>query len=165
MISESYRALNAQLHNESPDFGTTAKFYMPHITKLMGDFGIKTILDYGCGKGEVRKKLGAMVSEYDPCIPGKDSAPSPAEMVVCVDVLEHIEPEYVCDVLFDLRRVTEKIGMFTVAVKPALKTLPDGRNAHLTVEKPSWWLRRMFDAGFEPLEFVAGDNSFIVVVN
>ena len=28
---------------------------------------------------------------------------------------------------------------------PAFKTLPDGRNAHLTVRPIKWWMERLFD--------------------
>jgi len=40
--------------------------------------------------------------------------PSPASFVACIDVLEHIEPELLDNVLDDLRRVTAQIGVFTV---------------------------------------------------
>ena len=58
---------------------------------------------------------------YDPAIPIWTDRPEPAEMVVCIDVLEHIEPDFLESVLDDLARVTAKIGVFTVATGPAQK--------------------------------------------
>ncbi|HET9469625.1 MAG TPA: hypothetical protein VFO24_00885, partial [Usitatibacter sp.] len=59
------------------------------------------------------------------------------------DVLEHIEPECLDEVLDDLQRVTRKIGFFVIATREAEKTLPDGRNAHLIQEPIAWWAPRL----------------------
>ena len=80
---------------------------------------------------------------YDPCIPGLDSIPEPADFVVCTDCLEHIEPDYLDNVLDDLNRVTKKIGFFAIATGPAVKILDDGRNAHLIQEGMDWWKSRL----------------------
>ena len=74
------------------------------------------------------------IQHYDPAIPDWADAPEPCEMVACIDVLEHIEPELIGNVLDDLQRVTRSIGLFTMATMPAVKVLEDGRNAHLIVE-------------------------------
>ena len=34
-------------------------------------------------------------------------------------------------------------GWFRIACYPAKKQLPDGRNAHLIVEKPEWWREQL----------------------
>ena len=39
----------------------------------------------------------------------------------------------------------DKFAFFAISTRPAKKTLPDGRNAHLTVQSPDWWYG-MFDA-------------------
>jgi hypothetical protein len=46
-------------------------------------------------------------------------------------------------VLEDLKRVTLRRGLFSVCLRAAKKTLPDGRNAHLIVESPEWWRERI----------------------
>jgi hypothetical protein len=69
----------------------------------------------------------------------------PAQMVCCIDVLEHIEPEFVDNVLDDLHRLTEALLFCTICTVPALKTLPDGRNAHVTVRPIKWWMDKLFD--------------------
>ena len=65
---------------------------------------------------------------YDPGVPEYADKPSPAEFVFCCDVLEHIEPEYLDDVLDHLEELTEKILFATVHTGPAGKILSDGRN-------------------------------------
>ncbi len=67
----------------------------------------------------------------------------PADLVCCIDVLEHIEPLYLDAVLADLRRITVNVGMFTIHTGPAMKTLTDGRNAHLIQKPSSWWLPKL----------------------
>jgi hypothetical protein len=62
---------------------------------------------------------------------------------VCIDVLEHIEPEYLDGVLTDLKRVTKKVGFFTIATREANKKLEDGRNTHLIVENKDWWKEKL----------------------
>jgi len=66
-----------------------------------------------------------------------------AQLVCCIDVLEHIEPIYLDAVLEELARITVNIGFFTIHRGPASKTLEDGRNAHLIQAPISWWLSRL----------------------
>jgi hypothetical protein len=107
----------------------------------------KSVLDYGCGKGYLAKALPFPIWEYDPAFPDKAASPRPADLVVCADVLEHIEPERLGFVLGDLKRVTRRVGYFVVNTGPARKVLPDGRNTHLIQRGATWWkkqLRRFF---------------------
>jgi hypothetical protein len=62
---------------------------------------------------------------------------------VSLDVLEHIEPECLDDVLDDMKRCTLKGVFLSVSLVTAGKTLPDGRNAHLIVEPIEWWLPKL----------------------
>ncbi|HKV00429.1 MAG TPA: hypothetical protein VJR58_34330 [Vineibacter sp.] len=63
-------------------------------------------------------------------------------------MLEHVEPECLDDVLAELRRVTQEVGLFVVHLTAARKTLPDGRNAHLIQQPADWWSDRIMAAGF-----------------
>ena len=82
---------------------------------------------------------------YDPGVPEYADPPTPAEMVVCIDVLEHIEPELIDDVLDHLEELTESFLFATVHTKPAGKKLPDGRNAHLIQKPAEWWLPKIME--------------------
>jgi len=146
LISEAYRDLNARLHAEEPFYGTSSKLWAGYVDKLAREELYGSILDYGCGKGILARELsprGFNVSEYDPAIPGKDQKPDPAELVVCTDVLEHIEPDKINAVLRDLKRVTQCKLFFNIATRESKKTLADGRNAHLLVRDKNWWADKL----------------------
>ena len=162
LISNEYSELNRQLHESNEGYGTIGHRWAPAIIDLCRASKSKTVLDYGCGKGTLREKLlgsGLLVREYDPAIAGKEQSPDPADIVVCTDVLEHIEPDCLDEVLDDLKRVTGKGIFLSVAVVAAEKFLADGRNAHLIIEDHKWWLPKLFERWspvviqFQPGEF------------
>lgn len=163
-ISEYYRGLNRQLHETNPKFGSSGKKYTTHVSRLAEEMGNPRVLDYGCGKGLLAQSLPHIAfDEYDPAIEGKDAEPQPAELVACTDVLEHIEPDYLDAVLADLHRVTLKRGFFNICTRPAVKTLADGRNAHLIVEPEEWW-RAKLEPLFDILDWeVVGEHVNAVV--
>jgi hypothetical protein len=143
LISPAYLEQNKQLHSE-PGYGTKGYHYAKEIIPLANALRSADILDYGCGQRTLEKALGLPIRNYDPCIPGLDSPPEPADIVVCTDVLEHIEPDCLDAVLDDLKRVTRHLGFFVVDTRPAVKILPDGRNAHLIQEPAEWWFPKFF---------------------
>jgi 2-polyprenyl-3-methyl-5-hydroxy-6-metoxy-1,4-benzoquinol methylase len=81
-----------------------------------------------------------IVSEYDPGIVGKDALPQPADYIVCCDVMEHIEPELLDNVLQHLQGLMLKGGFFNISTKDAITLLSDGSNAHKLVRDGEWWV-------------------------
>jgi hypothetical protein len=164
LISDEYRDMNRRLH-AAGDYGASGERWAETVRGVHQKMGGGTILDYGCGQRTLEKGLGLPIANYDPCIAGLDAPPEPADLVVCTDVLEHVEPEMLPEVLDDLRRVTRRIGFFVIANRPAAKVLPDGRNAHLIQEGPRWWLPRLCER-FEPtqLSTFKGGTEFLVLV-
>ena len=166
MISAAYKEEQRKLH-ENPNYGVASVMYAPLVTNLLNKSGLTEMLDYGCGKGRLAQSIEpdheVQVNLYDPGREGLDDTPDSAPFVACIDVLEHIEPEYLDDVLDDLQRVTEILGFFTVHTGPAVKVLSDGRNAHLIQEPPNWWLPKFMER-FELLQFNTVQNGFYVVV-
>jgi hypothetical protein len=170
LISPEYRKAQTQMH-ENPDYGVASTHFAPVVAKLMNQHGITELLDYGAGKGRLgqtlmRKQLvdhAFRVQHYEPANPDWADAPEPSEMVACIDVLEHIEPELLDNVLDDLQRVTDGIGIFSVGTMPAMKTLPDGRNAHLIIEDAKWWLPKIMSR-FDLHIFQRTSDGFFVVV-
>jgi len=141
-ITPQYLELNRQLH-AGGNYGISGQRWARAVNTVCEKLGTRDVLDYGCGQRSLEKELGFPIHNYDPCIAGLDAPPQPADVVVCTDVLEHIEPDCVDDVLDDLRRLTRKAGFLVIASCPAEKTLPDGRNAHLIQEGPGWWLPKL----------------------
>lgn len=150
LISAEYRGLNEQLHRENLAYGVGGERHAPVVMKLCAALKSKNILDYGCGKGRLGRAIPWHIAEYDPAIPGKTEAPKPADIVMCTDVLEHIEPDKLIYVLEDLRRCTQLVAYITISTVPAQKILADGRNAHLIQHGKIWWtkqLDRFFEIG------------------
>lgn len=150
LISPEYAALNARLHRENVAYGVGGGRYAETVCRLADSLGTASVLDYGCGKGYLAKAMaerGRPIWEYDPCVPGKTESPRPADLVVCTDVLEHIEPDRLGAVLADLARCVRKVGYFVIYLGPSTKTLADGRNSHLIQQEAGWWaatLRKFF---------------------
>ena len=148
LISDEYRALQSKLH-ENPNYGVASLAYAAMVAKYVRLTNARSILDYGAGKGRLGIALQShipwslKVFQYDPAIPEHAATPAPCDFVASIDVLEHIEPECLDAVLDDLKRVTEKWGFFTVHCGPAMKTLADGRNAHLTQQPWEWWYLKL----------------------
>lgn len=143
VISSEYTALNKLLHETNPHYGISGSKYKEEVLKLARQLDTTDILDYGCGKGTLAKVLPFSIKEYDPAISGKTSTPGPTDLVICTDVLEHIEPEYLDSVLGDIARCTTKLAYFVIHNGPAMKTLPDGRNTHLIQENKVWWYKKL----------------------
>jgi len=163
LISAEYKQMNAQMHRENEAYGKSSGKWVNAVIGLSAKFNCADILDYGCGKGLLKLGIGNKVREYDPSIEGKDATPEPADMVVCTDVLEHIEPELLDEVLNDIQRCTKQLAFLTVSTRPAKKILPDGRNAHLIQENADWWLPKLMER-FELESFQAFNNEFLVVL-
>lgn len=159
LITPEYVKQNAALHADGW-YGFTGHRMAAHVEQLARAVNAATILDYGCGTGSLGDAItGFEVTGYDPAIPGKDAPPKAADVVACVDVLEHVEPDCLAAVLDDLRRVTIKALFLSVPSIPARKTLPDGRNAHLIVQQPRWWLLHLLPR-FDVLAFKRTAGGF-----
>lgn len=168
LISEAYREMQRKLH-ENPNYGMASVTYGPVFAELIRQLGVKELLDYGAGKGRLAEVLRQHIQtpleihHYDPAVPEWSAAPQPCELVVCFDVLEHIEPDLLENVLDDLKRVTIRHGIFTVHTQAAMKVLPDGRNAHLIQQPPQWWLPKITER-FELVSFNRMPMGFWVLV-
>lgn len=170
LISPEYLETQIELHNREGElYGTSGSRYAVAVRRLIEEYKADSVLDYGCGKGYLKNELGEIVSEYDPAIAGKDGPPQPAHIVVCTDVLEHIEPEKLDTVLEHIRALTLKANLFVIATRPANKTLKDGRNAHLIQESAEWWRKKldvMFDVqtwDISPLGIICTAKPFMLV--
>ena len=133
--------------------------YIPQIKQLIEKTGAKSLVDYGAGKGshygklEIKDQAGKVLATslkqywgletitlYDPGVPDYDILPATAhDGLVSTDVLEHIpraDAPWIVEEMFSLAR---KFVFANVACYPAVTRLPDGTNAHETVQHPQWW--------------------------
>ena len=169
LISEEYRRMQEELH-QNPNYGVASVQYAPMVADVLKQVGATEMLDYGAGKGRLGETLRTLLPDppliyhYDPARPEWSSTLSPRAFVACIDVLEHIEPGLLDNVLDDLQRVTMGHGMFTVHTGPAIKVLADGRNAHLIQQPPAWWLPK-FMQRFDLVVFQRMPQGFWIVVH
>lgn len=118
-----------------------------------------TVLDAGCGTGragEAMAKVGLKPTLLDFCPDAVEAKDLPFidanlwgiplqtpkfDWVFCVDVLEHIPPEFVVKALEELARVTRKGGYLQIAcfMDGCGELIGKGVKLHLTVHPPSWW--------------------------
>lgn len=135
-------------------------------------------LDVGCGTGEgMRWAIDQGLDVYgidfadareawknwgveDRCqIAPANNIPYPDEsfdLVVCLDVLEHIPEEDVLDVLKEMRRVGSLCYVYAVAL--TLEKSPVGKRVltHITVRDADWWIDKFKKAGYGVAALASG---------
>jgi len=116
-----------------------------------------TLIDFGCGTGRPAaefQRLGAAVMGIDHATNCLDQGvnitflqcclwdlPPNLECMYgyCTDVMEHIPPEKVDDVLSEIRRVVRNKTFFQIATFPDGMGRRIGETLHLSVHSTTWW--------------------------
>lgn len=154
LISEKYKKLNSKLHSDSEEYGNRNNFLCEQLPTSIAIihklFKCKSVLDYGCGKGMIVRSLedklakhSITIQGYDPCVEAYAVTPEPADILISTDVLEHIEPDKIDEVLNHIGELTLQSCYLIIDLLPAVKNLPDGRNAHIMLETSGWWLDKL----------------------
>ena len=154
LVPDSEISLNKSLHETDANFGNRedAAGFASRLTlairKLASLDVCDSVLDYGTGKGALVERLRSelpsdiLVDGYDPAVSKWSSRPSKDKygLVCCFDVLEHIEPVSIESVVSDICSYTDTICYSVVDLQPAVKQIADGRNAHILLAPPDWWI-------------------------
>jgi len=143
--------------------GQSLSSHIHKIKKLIDEHKCSTILDYGCGnaleyvQNKVHEKVwNVSATLYDPNHPVHNELPDEVfDGVVCTDVMEHIPEPCVESVLNKIFSRAKKFVFLNVSVRKAVKTLPNGENAHVTVKPPEWWEEKLAKANINNIEVVA----------
>ncbi len=151
-LTKAYQEELRRQHDGTPWGRTGAKYIGDDLIKMLENtHRIKSVLDFGCGKGFlgrfVKENLSRDIEyvDYDPGIPGKDVLPTGREfdLVITTDVMEHIEPQCVDEVIRTMERLCTRTMINDIACYKDLsifKTGPYiGSERHLIIEQPSWW--------------------------
>lgn len=166
-ISDEYRAANAHEHDKADGYGVRGFKHLDKVLSCAQRFGAASVLDYGCGQGTLAdraKRVSAVpFACYDPAVKRFSAEPKPADLVVCTDVLEHIEPLYLGEVLEHLQLLAVKGLYLQIACRPAKRILDDGRNAHLIIQQPRFWFDTVSQY-FEILEYRAEPNHAVLII-
>lgn len=127
--------------------GSSVEEHFENIKKIIKDEGFKTLLDYGCGKAKhhtdnrLRDYWGLeSVKLFDPAIKKFEIPPiEKSDMVICVDVLEHIKEEDIPMVLKHIDSLAKEHMYLVISITSAYAFLPNGDNAHCTIKTMEWW--------------------------
>jgi hypothetical protein len=138
--------------------GSSLLRHAAEIRKLIDKSGAQSLLDYGAGKGQQYawrdlelpdgtriESLTAYwrvghVAKYDPGYEPLSRLPSGTfDGVICTDVLEHCPVEDIPWIVEEIFAFARRFVFANIASFPAIKTLPNGENAHCTVRRPEWW--------------------------
>ncbi len=120
---------------------------IPEILMLASRVNARSLLDYGCGKNSpvCLPIVGMLHTLYDPGVPEYSDLPKPADIVACLDVLEHCEPETVDVVIEHIMHLANKAVYLTISCQDSgeSKLLPDGTKWHTFVKQHEWWEERL----------------------
>ncbi len=145
LFTPEYINANRELHARDRSYGTGGWKLGALLPELTERHGLIDCLDYGCGKQTLRDpcwQAGLSYKGYDPAIPGMEKA-EPADLVVCGDVMEHVEPGCVDAVLDHIRELAKRAALFAISCEPGTRRLPNGELAHCSVHPPAWWLEKL----------------------
>jgi hypothetical protein len=139
-----YRDYYAQRHIEPRPSG-----WLDRVEQLASSLEAASIIDYGCGAARGISRFSRFtVVDYDPGLPQCAAIPQPADLVVSIHALEHVEPNCVDTVIDHMLALARKAVLITVSCEPSTKKLPDGSPWHCFVQSADWWRRRL--SSFEP---------------
>ena len=149
MVENVKLNVKERLHQTAHNYGDSHTYIntlLPEfLSQLLAHLKISTVLDYGCGKGVLLDKLKSFDNKinwrgYDPFFSKYKIEPRSANVLISLQALEHIEKDDVHDVLQHLIGLTENFFFLDIDLKPAVKTLSDGRNAHTCIAPSDWWV-------------------------
>lgn len=145
-ISQEYADQLKKMHSggKKLGYGDIPPYTLIGVIK---SHSISSVLDFGCGHGTMMGRIKEIypnlsIQGYDPGIEKYSIFPETVDLIYSTDVLEHIEPHLLDDTLNTLWH-TGRCQYHKIACHPAKKNLPDGRNCHLIVESPNWWLEKI----------------------
>lgn len=146
-----YKEQYIKLHKGAGRFaGFSLWPVVPDILNLVESGEVKSILDYGAGKGRVWtsgglrtyvRRKGVEVKLYEPGLPEwSELLNKRFDLVVCTDVMEHVPEDEIDAVLNNINIRCSKYCLFTIDTRPASKVFPGTKdNVHVTIKSEDWW--------------------------
>ncbi len=134
-MNDDQRSLYSIKHQKNNRYGSRAKITPEIATNLTGT----TILDFGCGKGRLNHP-DYQITNYDPAT--IDTLPRRKfDIVLCLDVMEHVPADDLPAVYQWLEMFASKQIFLLICTRPASYKLPNGANAHATIQNKDWWAK------------------------
>lgn len=149
LISENHRDTRKTFYESPFVFSNIAEQFSPIVSEIINNNQFTSILEYGAHNTNLVTSLSTnheiKLRCYDPAIPQFLRRPEAAEMTVCMDFIEKVEPEFLDNTLIDIASLTEQLALFVIQCGPANHPFSDGRDINLTQEPLSWWLSKLLD--------------------
>ena len=129
-----------------------------------------TLLDYGCGYASLAKELNKIINivditNYDPFIDKYSKVPKGKfDIVTSFDVMEHVELQCVRNTIDFISSKAKYMVLMSISITDAAKTLPDGRNAHITIKTANWWASHLNKKMVLKESFVPKDKSSVYFI-
>lgn len=158
-VSEDYKKQYEIMHASNAGMfpGQQTVYVKGYINNMVTNYNCKTVFDYGCGKGyqyfngNIHSDWGCSVTLFDIGVPELSNKPNKKfDIVISTDVLEHCETIDIPDILKEINDYATNCVLVSISVREAQKTLPDGRNAHLTVKPKEWWMEQINKVADKP---------------
>lgn len=146
LITPYYQIQRYQLYKDGEEVDDGHK-YVHKVRPFAQQVAAKTILDYGCGQGSFKRSYpdNVDIRQYDPVLPHHTKNPDPADVVVCTNFLERVEPRYLSETLNNLYLLTNKVLFVAISLELSDLWLPNGHNANLTIASEMMWLSELND--------------------
>lgn len=153
-IEKKYIEMYKEYHKDDSKYsGDSLPKEVKYIKALVEEYNANDVLDYGCGKGrqytELHRNRSFNIDDnnihlYDPAVEELSKFPERTfSGVVCTDVLEHVPKEALDITLGKIFSLAEDFVYLAICTRPAIAILPNGENAHATVETVEWWTEKV----------------------
>lgn len=134
-----------QMHADKFYGSSAVELHFKTVADIVKRIKPKSILDFGCGRSDLVAHFWLdgqrTIERYDPAIRQYSHMPDGRfDLVLCLDVMEHIPMAGVDKVLQQIARRSTRC-IFTISTKLARAKLPDGSNAHCTLLTHWEWIR------------------------
>ena len=163
MHKNGYSCFNGYQYSADKAFnGISTIGYAKLIKDIINKNEINSMLDYGCGKGfyyensfeingeqfkPLKDYLDIEIDLYDPCYEKYSTIDENKmfDLVISLDVLEHIPKEDIDWVLDRIIGKAKKYVFLNIACYSAIALLPNGDNAHININNHKWWFEKILN--------------------
>ncbi len=141
LASEEHRAAMKQRHEAG--WNSSGHAHAEDVVRFADDLGAASILDYGCGSKSLERaatdKFKRRIVSYDPAF--GTGLPKPSDLIVCTDVLEHVEPDKLDNVIAHIKSLAAK-GIYLHGSPALAKKFESPGWRHIKPATDSAWLVR-----------------------
>lgn len=176
MISADYKKQIQELQSQKKFKSALVKY--PDVKNFIEKYKPTSLLDYGCAHGGLINQIKIDFPKinplhgFDPGVPEFENIKEKSyDCIISNDVIEHFEPNVLDQTLRHMDTLFERYAWFIIACYPAKKYLSDGRNAHLVIESPEWWINKINEnfinskiIWYQILEFAPGKPEIRMIL-